>query len=86
MSVTFLFTIVATLLIVLYGPVHGYAQEPQPPAEEVTPDKWPRTADVGGAKYTIYQPQLDSWDGYQFAATQQFRFFRRVPRSLFSVR
>jgi hypothetical protein len=41
-------------------------ERPQPQAEEVTPDKWPKTADVGGAKYTIYQPQIDSWAGYQF--------------------
>jgi hypothetical protein len=44
------------------------AQEAQPPAGEVTADPWPRIIDEGGVKYTIFQPQLDSWDGYQFAA------------------
>jgi hypothetical protein len=34
----------------------------------VTPDPWPRIIDEGGVKYTIFQPQLDSWDGYHFAA------------------
>jgi uncharacterized membrane protein YgcG len=39
-----------------------------PPAAEVTPDKWPLTKDVAGATYTIYQPQLKSWDGYHLEA------------------
>jgi hypothetical protein len=43
------------------------AQE-QPQAGEVTPDPWPRIIDEGGVKYTIFQPQLDRWDGYRFAA------------------
>ncbi|MEI6632600.1 MAG: autotransporter [Chlamydiota bacterium] len=43
-------------------------QEVQPAAGEVTPDPWPKTADQGGAKYTVYQPQLENWDGYNFAA------------------
>ncbi len=42
--------------------------EEQPPAGEVTPDKWPKTAEVDGAKWTIYQPQLESWDGYHLQA------------------
>ncbi|HET8732369.1 MAG TPA: hypothetical protein VFM45_01230, partial [Anaeromyxobacteraceae bacterium] len=37
---------------------------PQPPASQVTPDPWPRALGEGGATYTIFQPQLDSWDGY----------------------
>jgi len=35
----------------------------QPPASEVTPDQWPKTSVVKGTEYTVYQPQLDSWDG-----------------------
>ena len=46
----------------------AFSQEPQPSAEQVTPDKWPKTAAMGGVTYTIYQPQLDKWDGYQFGA------------------
>jgi hypothetical protein len=42
------------------------SQEEQPPAEEVTPDQWPKTSDISGVTYTIYQPQLDTWDGYRF--------------------
>src|SRR5450755_127239 len=32
------------------------------------PDPWPKSADVGGVKYTMYQPQLDSWDNYNYRA------------------
>ncbi len=44
------------------------APREQPPAEEVTPDPWPKTIKQGGATYTIYQPQLISWDGYRYEA------------------
>jgi hypothetical protein len=40
----------------------------QPPAEEVTPDSWPKTATVGELEYELYQPQLDSWDGFSLEA------------------
>ena len=40
--------------------------EPEPPASEVTPDPWPKTAEVNGTRFTIYQPQLDSWDDYNY--------------------
>ena len=36
----------------------------QAAAGQQTPDSWPRFATIGGTKYTMYQPQLDSWDGY----------------------
>jgi hypothetical protein len=42
--------------------------EPQPPASEVTPDPWPKSGEVDGTKYTVYQPQLDSWDNYLYLA------------------
>jgi hypothetical protein len=41
-------------------------------AEAATPqtvgDRWPKTAELGGATYTVYQPQLDSWDTTNLAA------------------
>ena len=46
------------------------AQAPAAPAAgqvapaQVTGDRWPKTADLEGATYTVYQPQLDSWDTY----------------------
>jgi len=30
-----------------------------------SPDGWPRTAQTPTATYSVYPPQLDSWDGYQ---------------------
>ena len=43
------------------------AQAPAP-AGPVNPDPWPKTAMLGGAKYTMYQPQLDSWDQIDLSA------------------
>ncbi len=40
----------------------------QPDGSQVTPDPWPKIVKQDGATYTLYQPQLDSWDGYNFAA------------------
>jgi hypothetical protein len=41
------------------------------PASRVTEpggDPWPRTADITGAEISIYQPQLNSWNGNQLDA------------------
>src|SRR5262245_58457030 len=40
----------------------------QPEAAAVTPDPWPKTIEQDGTTYTMYQPQLDSWDGHTIAA------------------
>src|SRR5215510_2170736 len=40
----------------------------QPEAAAVTPDPWPKTIEQDGTTYTLYQPQLDSWDGHTIAA------------------
>jgi hypothetical protein len=45
------------------NPGVAQSQQAQPSATEVTPDPWPRTFNVGGARYMLYQPQLKSWDG-----------------------
>src|SRR5215467_16339266 len=52
------------------GPPTSHAQTGQapPPAAQVTPDPWPKLREIGGLRYTIYQPQLDKWDGYNFEA------------------
>jgi hypothetical protein len=47
----------------LVNPGIVVSQQAQPSAAEVTPDPWPKTVSLGGAKYTLYQPQLKSWDG-----------------------
>jgi hypothetical protein len=60
----------ALLLSVTGVPRPAGAQSPSdpPPAAEVTPDPWPKSVDLNGATYTIYQPQLESWDGYRIEA------------------
>ncbi len=44
------------------------SQPTPPPAAQVTPDPWPKLREIGGVKYTLYQPQLDKWNGYTFEA------------------
>jgi hypothetical protein len=48
--------------------VFAQSGEDQPPAEQVTPDPWPKIINQNGSKYTLYQPQLDNWDGHHFEA------------------
>ncbi len=55
-------------LLVLYGPVPAFSQKAKPAAAPAGPDPWPKSADVNGTQFTIYQPQLDTWDGYRFEA------------------
>ncbi len=62
------FVVVFMLFLAVLPPLALHAQEPPPSAEEVTPDPWPKTASIGGVTYTLYQPQLDSWDGYLLSA------------------
>jgi hypothetical protein len=64
-------------LLVLALPLAAFAQQQtpdqpspsdQPPASQVTPDSWPKTTQVNNINYTLYQPQLDKWDGYSLEA------------------
>ena len=48
-------------------PAEAPAEEPPPP-ETVTPDPWPKSAELNGTKYTVYQPQVDSWNDYVYRA------------------
>ncbi len=48
-------------------PAEAPAEEPPPP-ESVTPDPWPKSAELNGTKYTVYQPQVDSWNDYVYRA------------------
>ena len=43
-------------------------EQTQPPAAQITPDPWPKLREIAGVKYTLYQPQVDKWDGYNFEA------------------
>ena len=66
--------ILATLIMLLgtsLADERAFAQESQPPRvdqQSATGDLWPKTAELEGAKYTIYQPQLDSWDKVNMTA------------------
>ena len=40
----------------------------QAAAAQAVGDAWPKTAQLDGATYTVYQPQLDSWDTFNLAA------------------
>src|SRR4029453_6824907 len=64
-------------LLVLALPLAAFAQQQtpdqpspsdQPPASQVTPDSWPKTTQVNNINYTLYQPQLDKWDGSSLEA------------------
>jgi hypothetical protein len=57
-----------SFLLVLYGPVPAFSQKGQNAAAPSGPDPWPKSADVNGTQFTVYQPQLDTWDGYRFEA------------------
>lgn len=39
-----------------------------PATDQASGDPWPKTAQLDGATYTVYQPQLDSWDSFNMAA------------------
>lgn len=44
------------------------AQPPAPAAQTAAVPTWPQVLTAGETKLTIYQPQLDSWDGYTLQA------------------
>ena len=39
----------------------------QQPSGATSPDGWPRSQKAAAGTFTVYQPQLDSWDGYKLA-------------------
>jgi len=60
---------VAFFFVLLAGRQVVIAQwEDQPDGSQVTPDPWPKVVKQADATFTLYQPQLDSWDGYNIAA------------------
>src|SRR5262245_15847000 len=51
----------------------GCASSQAPPTSQggatpAHPDPWPKTVEHDGAKYTVFQPQLDTWDGFAMSA------------------
>jgi hypothetical protein len=52
-------------------PVHPLAAQAPPPqaaSAPANPDPWPKSAVHAGATYTLFQPQLDSWDQFNLSA------------------
>ena len=63
------FVLVLLLAMMILGRQAALAQwDGQPDGSQVTPDPWPKVVKQANATYTLYQPQLDSWDGYHFNA------------------
>lgn len=62
------FFLVLALTPVALGQAPGAAPGAMPPASAVTPDPWPRSLHQGTLTFTVFQPQLDTWDGYRIAA------------------
>ncbi|HUL97908.1 MAG TPA: hypothetical protein VLU24_00415, partial [Mycobacterium sp.] len=67
-------TSIATCCLLAFATIgFAFAQAPAAPpstqsaAAPSTGDRWPKTAELDGATYTVYQPQLDSWDTYDMA-------------------
>ena len=61
------------LAMVAAGSVVAQTPAPAPAAAQTaaapaSADRWPKTAELDGATYTVYQPQLDSWDSVSLAA------------------
>lgn len=48
------------------APPAAPAQQPSP--ADATLDPWPRTLAVDDGTFVVYQPQLESWDGYRITA------------------
>ena len=68
-KITLQFVFAFALAVVMINSRPVIAQwDNQPDGSQVTPDPWPKIVKQAGATYTLYQPQLDSWDGYNFAA------------------
>ena len=52
----------STLAQVPAAPTAGQAAADAGQSAPTTGDHWPKSAEYAGATYTVYQPQLDSWD------------------------
>ncbi|MFO1313353.1 MAG: autotransporter [Burkholderiales bacterium] len=68
--------IAGVCLAVVCSAGNAWAQAPAAPASNAAAssaqpaggDRWPKSAELSGATYTMFQPQLDSWDGSTMAA------------------
>ena len=58
-----LFSRAALALLLACGPPPPGAHAQGAPAGEIPVDSWPRTVTAGSDKLTIYEPQVESWQG-----------------------
>jgi hypothetical protein len=61
------FTVLLMLCLMALSNVQA-AQPTAPAVQTATAPTWPQVLTAGDTKLTIYQPQLDSWDGYTLQA------------------
>ena len=57
-----LFSSAALALLVACGLEHAARAQGSPPGE-IPVDSWPRTVNAGSDKLTVYEPQVESWQG-----------------------
>ena len=50
------------------APATGASGQPVDPGAVPDPDAWPRSIKQDATTYTVYQPQLDTWDGVALEA------------------
>jgi hypothetical protein len=59
---------IATFMALALSLLGAAQTREQPPASQVTPDRWPKLIEEKGTRYAVYQPQVDSWDGHNYRA------------------
>jgi hypothetical protein len=72
-SVCFFFVILVLSLSLAAQQQQQQPKQQQPPAQsqqqgQIDPESWPRIIQTGDYKLTVYQPELDSWDGFKLSA------------------
>jgi hypothetical protein len=61
-------TVIVLLVLFAITTAMHHAAFSQQENQQASPDQWPKTSTVDGTVYTIYQPQLDDWDGYRLTS------------------
>ncbi|NUT76765.1 autotransporter [Pseudomonas sp. C1C7] len=73
----------AVLMLCLMSLTNIQAAPAQPPAPDAP--SWPQVLNNDDAKLTIYQPQLDSWDGYTLLARAAVEVTDKDGKSTFGI-
>src|SRR5262245_13563586 len=82
------FLVILAVLGISLGVV-AQQQPPQPPkqaqSQPADPEAWPRTVQNGDNTLTVYQPQLDSWDGFYLSAHYALSFQKGKDAPIYGV-